>query len=147
MATYIKTILPSGHGLWLEKLSTRQYRAVVERVTSKLGESSTAASISTRLASEMLLAALRGVTHAVVPVVMNEVGDDLDVDKMLESLQESDWVRPTYENLITEGPLNINELLSDPGDYMVAEGLVHDETMGGRASALKGKVKREYGAQ
>lgn len=147
MATYVKAVLPSGRGLWLEKLTTRQYRAVTERVASRLGENATGAQVSSRLGHEMLLQAFRGVTASVLPVQMTAgEAPEMDIDAMLAAAD--DWVRPTYEELIiTDGSRSLETLLEDPADYLVAEDIATNETLGGRSGAMRGKVRREFGAQ
>ena len=144
MATFIKTILPSNKGLWLEKLNTRQYRAVAERVTKKLGDTATAAQVSTLMAHEMLLASIRGVTAKPIDEIKTADGNDTDIDAMLASVHENDWLRPTFEQLITEGPLSLDELLCDASDYLVAEQLATTETLSSSNGGFRGKVKREF---
>lgn len=147
MATFMKAVLPSGRGVCLEKLTTKQYRAVSARVASKLGDAVTPAEMSSKLSHEMLLASLRAVTKDVIPVQMTEAKDglppDQDIDAMLDSVAEQDWIRPTFEQLVTEGPLSLDDLLDDPADYLTAEQIVTQETFrpGG---GLRGKVKREF---
>ncbi len=147
MATFIKAVLPSGRGLWLEKLSTRQYRAVNSRVATKLGDGSTQMARSEMLGHEMLLASFRGITAHVIPVVLDKE-DQPDVDAMLASVAEDKhWLKPTFENLITEGPLELTSLLDDPSDYMTAQNIAVGETFGGGAGAFAGKIKREFVGQ
>lgn len=145
MATYIKTILPSGKGLWLEKLTTKQYRAVNERVANRLGDGVTQLQFTNKMAHEILLASLRGVTAEPIPQEFAEDGE-MDIDKMLDTLPETAWIMPTYEDLITEGPRNLDNLLDDAADYAVAEGVAGTETLGG-VGAFRGKRKREFGAR
>lgn len=143
MATFVKTVLPSGRGLWLEKLTTRRYRAVVERVASRLPDESKGAIVATRLGFELLLASFRGVTPEILPVVMTADGSDIDVDAMLTNATA--WITPTFEELIiTDGTRSLEVLLDDPADYLTAEGLATNELGGGQASGLRGKVKREF---
>lgn len=147
MATFMKAVLPSGRGICLEKLSTRQYRAVSDRVASKLGDAASSAQMTSRLSHEMLLASFRAITKDVIPVKMTEAtGElpaDVDVDAMLDGVAEADWVRPTFEQLVTEGPLSLETLLDEPADYLVATQVVASETLGA-VSTLRGKVKREF---
>lgn len=157
MATFIKAVLPSGRGICLEKLTTRQYRVVSERVASKMGDGSTPMQMTNRLSHEMLLASLRGITAEILPVQMTEVTEeqakagvqsDIDIDKMLGDVPETSWIRPTFEDLIIiDGPRSLDILLEDPSDYLVAESLAASETFGGQTSALRGKIKREYVAR
>lgn len=147
MATFMKAVLPSGRGIHLEKLNTRQYRAVAERVSSKLGDTATAVQMTERLSHEMLLGSLRGVTKSIIPVKMREATADLpadvDIDAMLDGVPEGEWLRPTYENLVTEGPLSLEALLDEPADYLAATQIVATETLSG-VGGLRGKVKREF---
>lgn len=143
MATFIKAVLPSGRGLWLEKLDTRQYRAVNKRVAMKLGDGATSFQMSDCLGHEMLLASLRGVTEATIPVVLDK-DEQPDIDAMLATVAEDKfWTKPTFENLITEGPLELESLFSEPTDYLVATQLAVGETLGG-GGAFQGKIKREF---
>lgn len=150
MATFIKAVLPSGRGIWLEKLNTKQYRAVNERVATRLTGDVTPLQFTGQMARQLLLASLRGVTNEVIPVQMTDDGSDVDIDKMLNSVPETAWIRVTHEQLITEGPLELETLLDDPSDYMVAEQIASSETYGGanaQGSALRGKRKREFVGQ
>ncbi|SRR6266542_3879536 len=155
MANYIKTVLPSGRGLCLEKLTTRQYRAVAERVASRTGDDSTPASMTTRLGHEILLAAFRAVTADVLPLLLckddegNDIPGDFDVDAMLGTVPDSGWIKPTFEELIIlDGSRSLETLLDDPSDYLVASHVATSETLGGgQAGAFRGKVRREYGAR
>lgn len=146
MATFIKAVLPSGRGIWLEKLTTKQYRAVNERVASRLGGDATPLQMTNRMARELLLSSLRGITKDVIPIQMTDDGKDVDIDKMLDGTPADAWLCPTFEQLITEGPLELDTLLEDPADYMTAEMIAGTETMGtgGQGSALRGKRKREF---
>jgi hypothetical protein len=155
MATYVKTILPSGKGLWLEKLTTKQYRAVSERVMQRVGDNVTGMAFTDKLSHELLLASLRGVTAEIIPVVMTQPSEaeikaglepDWDIDAMLASVPEHGWIRPTYEDLITDGPRSLDNLLDDAGDYSVAKSVAGMETLGG-AGAYRGKRKREFVGQ
>lgn len=143
MATFIKTVLPSGKGLWLEKLSTRQYRVVSERVAAKVGDGVSAFQYTGKLSHELLLASLRGVTHRPIDEKLAEDGT-LDVDSMLDGLKEEDWLKPTYENLITEGPLCLDSLLEDPADYLAASDIATGENLRSATGGLRGKIKREF---
>lgn len=147
MATFIKTVLPSGRGACFEKLTTKQYRAVSERVAAKLGDGASSTQLTSRLSHEMLLASFRAVTKGVLPIKLIEAKDglppELDVDAMLDGVPEHDWVNATFEQLITEGPLALENLLDDPADYLVAEQVVVQETLGS-AGGLRGKAKREF---
>lgn len=155
MATYIKAVLPSGRGIWLEKLTTKQYRAASARVASRIGEDVTPALMADRLGHEMLLAAFRGVTVDILPLVplKNEKGEDVpnqfDVDAMLSSVNDGEWIKPTWEELVIDGgSRSLEVLLEDPADYLTAQGLASNESLGGgQAAGLRGKVRREYGAQ
>lgn len=143
MATFIKAVLPSGRGLWLEKLDTRQYRAVNRRVATKLGSEATGFQMSDALGHEMLLASLRGVTEQPIPTILGKDGE-ADIDAMLESVADDKfWLKPTFEQLVTEGPLEIETLFGEPTDYLVATQLSVGETLGG-GGAFQGKVKREF---
>lgn len=151
MATFIKAVLPSGRGICLEKLTTKQYRAVNERVAAKLGDAVTGLQMSNRMAHELLLASFRGVTAESLPVQMMADGSDVDIDKMLDSVPEGSWIKPTFEDLIIiDGPKSLDSLLEDPSDYIAAEMIAGSETVGGanqQGSAFRGKRKREFVGQ
>lgn len=146
MATFIKSVLPSGRGIWLEKLTTREYRVVSERVAAKVGDGVSAMQYTSKLSHELLLASLRGITSRPIPEVYAEDGQ-WDVDKMLDNLKDEDWIKPTYENLVVEGPLSLDALLDEPSDYLAATDLAASETLRGANGNLRGKIKREYAAQ
>jgi hypothetical protein len=149
MAVYIKSVLPSGRGIWLEKLTTRQYRSVTERVATRTAADATPMSMTNRLANEMLLASFRGITVEPLPIIMTEATKDLpadiDVDAMLAAVPETSWIKPTFEDLIIkDGEKSLETLLDDPSDYIAAEGIAASETLGGQSGALRGKIKREF---
>lgn len=143
MVTF-KSVLPSGRAIHLEKLTTRQYRAVSERVVARMGDQVNALQMTNRLSHEMLLASLRGITAAPVEMKLNEKGDDVDFDASIDSIPEGAWLRPTFEQLVTEGDLSLDALLDEPADYLAAAALATGEILGGGGSALRGKVKREF---
>lgn len=166
MATYTETILPSGRGIRIQKLDTKQFRAVNDRAIVKVGGIDSPL-FKTALPHELLMTALKAITREPVQVktkkVMVKASDDteaeleeIDVDAMCDSifdpLKAADpsippttgtvsWFYPTHFDLVAiDSPTNLETLLADPRDYMVAMNLVQDITFPGKPGAL-GKAR------
>lgn len=142
MATFIESVLPSGKGIRVEKLSTKQYRLAQNRVVERFGEGSST-KLSMSLVHEMLLCAFRGITASPLEWVEKKDGTP-DVDKMLEAVPAHAWITPTYEDLIImDGPRSLEALLDDASDYSAATNLVQTATFANREKAgyLAGKTR------
>lgn len=134
MAVFAESVLPSGRGIRLEKLNTRQFKAAQSRANS---------ADSMSLASELLVTSLRGITAYVLEWKEDE-NHNIDVDAMLRDLPPEQWIQPTYEELVVkDGSRSMETLLEDPTDYMAALKLVSDVTFPNRdrAGSLVGKLK------
>ena len=135
MSTYIESVLPSGRGIRLEKLTTKQFRQVLIKTADRS---------AVELSHQLLLVALRAFTQPLEWQFSDEKKTQVDVDKMLSTLPEEQWVKFTYEQLIAND--YIDDLLSEPTDYTAALALVNQAIgSGGRAGSVAGKFRLSSG--
>lgn len=147
MATYYEAVLPSGRCVRFEALSTRKKLEVERRVTEVKGDDITDAVYT-------LATALRAYTapqKLVFVQAEKRVGDavrlvdtpEVDVDRTIEAVPETAWVKTTYEELVTEGPTNLLEIFDKLPDFRALRTAVANASGFGaeNASLLAGKVR------
>lgn len=133
---YVETLLPSGRGIRIERLRTKQYRDANKRATE--AASGNVAAYGDALAHELLLTSLRALTPAPVPLVFekDQEGNDtteVDLDATLDAVPAAAWQPQSYQGLITAGATELNEVLGEIVDYTGAINFVQRAVMSGRS--------------
>jgi hypothetical protein len=89
------------------------------------------AKLALELQKETVATCLKAITRAKVPLVTKPASDAgkpaiLDETAMLEAIRHDDaaWLKLSYQDLITEGELDMFELLSDSADWNAVQNLI-----------------------
>jgi hypothetical protein len=144
MADIYESVLPSGRGIRFNKLRTKDYLAIQERVAMKLSglpEAVATARHTMLFMREIICTCVTAVTEK--PLAWKEDADGSpDVDAMLNKVK---WDTVAYTDLVSaDGWKSFDKLFDELDDFHAAGELIQGAARPtkARATALAGKVRQ-----
>lgn len=119
-----ETILPSGRGLRVEKVTPKVFMSVMERIGMKTKATASSISVGIKSQEEIMRTVVRAITLQPIPEQKKteDGAEVMDFDATLDYAKENRlWTPVTYESMLVDGATEFWSLFDDLRDYNAAQ--------------------------